>query len=140
MRPPLRVLMRRPLRVLTQVRIRAVSHEPFSKELPAGPKGLINGLPAHDAKKRLTASGALKCGWLKQARKHGLKAMAEAAADARVPPAATRLPAGEDAASSSASSSVSSSPSPGDEPTGGGTLPTGPVPMAVPMAAALMRP
>ena len=50
-------------------RIRAVSHEPFSKELSSGPRQLVGALVVGAPERRLTATQALSHAWLKHGRK-----------------------------------------------------------------------
>ena len=52
-----------------ETRIRAVSHEPLSKEVSSGAKGLFHGLLVSEPAKRSTAKHALNHAWLKQAKK-----------------------------------------------------------------------
>lgn len=54
-----------------ETRIRAGSHEPFSKEMSSGPRALFQGMLKLAAKERLTAKQALKHPWLANARKLG---------------------------------------------------------------------
>ena len=63
-----------------ETRIRAVSHEPFAKELSAPARALVNALLVHDPSKRLAAKAAVAHPFLKQGRRESEAARPRAAA------------------------------------------------------------
>ena len=62
-----------------ETRIRAVSHEPISKEVSSGPRALITGCLVHNPDQRLTARQVLKHPWLAAARREGERLRAQTA-------------------------------------------------------------